>query len=270
MPVEHVVDRLDVDLIKNRSSRLAGRDLRLFDEVASTNGILRELARAGAREGTTVLAEAQTMGRGRLGKTWFSPPGVNLYASVLFRPALAPSAVPLFSFIGSLAVVDAIEREGVDAAIKWPNDVLVDRKKVAGILIESATSGGTVRYVILGVGVNLNVGREALRSALGDEAHAAGSLSEVARHEIDRNAFAATFLDALEKWATVYAEGGADAVLAAWRDHDITGGRRVEVRDADERYEGRALGVDREGALVVKDPRGRRRRVLTGEIRLLD
>lgn len=266
-----VHDSLSVELIRQKlSSEIVGCQVYLFEQVSSTNAVLRALAKAGAREGTVVLAEEQTEGRGRLGQRWFSPPGVNLYASVLFRPAILPEAVPVFAFIASLALTEAIRAEGLPPAIKWPNDILVERKKVAGTLVECATAGDRVEYVILGTGVNLNVRREALRAALGDAAHAATSLREVAREKIDRNAFAATFLTLLERWFQVYVTRGPEAVLAAWRDWDILTGRRVEIRGEGETYGGRVLGVNREGHLVVEELRGTIHHVIHAEIRLAD
>lgn len=266
-----VSESLSIEAVRRKlSSDTVGRQLYLFGVVSSTNDVLRQLAKAGAREGTVVLAEAQTEGRGRGGQPWFSPSGVNLYGSVLFRPPISLKAVPVFSLIASLALTETIWAEGLQAAIKWPNDVLVERKKVAGSLVECASAGDQVEYVILGVGVNLNVRREALRAALGDAAHAATSLREVAGHEIDRNAFAATFLTLLDHWFHVYATRGPEAVLAAWRDRDILTGRRVKIRGESQEHEGRVLGVNREGRLVVEDIRGVLHQVVSGEVRLLD
>ncbi len=252
------------------SGGTVGWDIRLYTTVASTNSALRELAKAGAPEGTVVIADEQTAAHGRLEKSWFSPPGVNVYASVLFRPAIPLREVPGFSFISSLALADAIAVEGLGPAIKWPNDVLVDKRKVAGSLVESASSGKQVDHVILGVGVNVNVKAAALRAALGDAARAAGSLGEAAGREIDRNVFAANFLNLLDKWASVFAAQGPAPVLAAWRDRDILTGRRVQVRGEGEPYDGRVLGVDRAGYLLLRDPRGARHRVFTGEVRIAD
>lgn len=124
-------DGLSIDRIRQRlSGQTVGHRIELSGEVSSTNTVLRDLARAGAPEGTVVLAEAQSAGRGRLGRHWFSPPGVNLYASILFRPTIPPQAVPVFSFIASLALSDAISAEGAPATIKWPNDILVEGRKV--------------------------------------------------------------------------------------------------------------------------------------------
>ncbi|MFQ5945941.1 MAG: biotin--[acetyl-CoA-carboxylase] ligase [Anaerolineae bacterium] len=260
------IDRIRRDL----STTKVGRHLYLFEEVPSTSQVLRTLANAGALEGTVVLAESQTMGRGRLGKVWYSPAEVNLYASILFRPSITLEEVPGFSFLAGVALADAVREEGVEPAIKWPNDILVARKKMAGTLVESATVGNQVEYVILGVGVNLNVGRDALLRTLGEAGMGATSLSEVAGREIDRNAFAARFLTMLDQWYGIYLAKGPRVLLDAWRDRDIVTGRRVMVLGEREGYEGKALGVGPNGHLVVEEPRGSIRRVLSGEIRLLD
>lgn len=266
-----VSDLLSIEVIRRHlSAQVVGRQIYLFGEVTSTNDTIRLLAKAGGREGTTVLAECQTEGRGRFGKTWFSPFGVNLYCSVLFRPAISPKEAPVFSFIASLAAADAVRSVGLPAAIKWPNDILVGRKKVAGVLAEVSTSGDRLEYVILGVGVNLNVERNALLEALGEGGRAAASLRDLAGREIDRNAFAASFLTFLDEWMSVYQAHGADAVIQAWRDRDILTGRRVEVREGTSVFEGRALGVDAEGHLLVLESKGPTRQVVVGEVRLLD
>jgi len=264
--------KLDIDVIrKHLATGEPGFEIRLFDTVTSTNATLWELAKAGARQGTVVIADEQTAGHGRRGKPWFSPPGVNLYVSVLCRPRIPPRDVRGFSFVTSVALADAITAEGLeDCTIRWPNDVLVDGKKVAGAVVEFATSNNLVDYVILGVGVNLNVTRQALRQALGDSGSRASSLSEAAGREIDRNAFAASFLTFLAAWVVTYQKQGLARLLETWRDRDMLTGRRVEVRGEGSPFTGRVIGVDREGYLVLHDTLGERRRVLTGEIRMAD
>jgi BirA family transcriptional regulator, biotin operon repressor / biotin---[acetyl-CoA-carboxylase] ligase len=262
---------LDIQIVqKHLTSSAVARDIRLFGTVVSTNSALRELATKAAPEGTVVIAEAQSAGHGRFGKPWFSPPAVNLYLSALLRPTVPPRDVAGLSFSGSLALCDAIKAEGLDATIKWPNDVLVEGKKVAGILVECATIESRVDYVILGFGVNLNVTHKALMAALGHSGHAAGSLADFAGREIDRNAFAAALLNHLARWVETYRAHGPAPLLAAWRDRDILTGRRVEVRGEGPSYEGRVLGVDAQGHLLLRDSLGDLRRVLAGEIRLSD
>jgi BirA family transcriptional regulator, biotin operon repressor / biotin---[acetyl-CoA-carboxylase] ligase len=266
-----VHDNLSIEVIRRRlSSQVVGHTMHLFDRVTSTNAAVRRLATERAPEGTVVLAEQQIAGRGRLGKRWFSPPKVNLYASLLFRPHIPIAAVPVFSFIASLALVEAVQDEGLRAAIKWPNDILVERKKVAGVLAESARKGGELDHVILGIGVNLNVTQAALREALGDAAQEATSLTEAAGREIDRNAFTARVLNLVEKWFEIYRTRGPSALLTAWRDREVVTGRRIEVREGGKTYEGRAVRVGDDGCLIVKDSLGVLHRVLTGEIRMLD
>jgi BirA family transcriptional regulator, biotin operon repressor / biotin---[acetyl-CoA-carboxylase] ligase len=260
-------DRLAIEQVRRTlATERVGFQTYLFEEVGSTNTVLRRIADSGAPDGTVVLAETQSMGRGRLGKPWFSPPGLNLYASVLFRPPIAPSTVPVFSFISSLALTDAIWAEGLPAAIKWPNDVLVDGRKVAGTLAAYASAGDVVEYVILGVGVNLNVDRPALAGALGPAAAAATSLREAAGRRIDRNAFAAAFLNLLEKWDDEHRAHGGDALLAAWRERDALANHAVEIRVPGETYRARAIGVNSAGRLIVEDAAGERREIVTGEI----
>ena len=262
---------LTIDGVRRHLTTEAGdRHFYLFAEVSSTNDCLRDLAARGAREGTVVVAEAQSRGRGRLGQRWFSPPGVNIYASVLFRPAIATDEVLPFSFIASLALVEAIEALGRPAAIKWPNDVLVDGKKVAGTLVDCGVRGAAVDYVILGIGVNVNVGMAALREALGPAAQFSTSLGETLGREVDRNALLAAWLDRLEAWRLRWKTEGVAALQKAWADRDILTGRRVEVRGDKATFEGRVLGLAPGGSLVVQDTLGRRHHVTTEEVRLHD
>jgi BirA family biotin operon repressor/biotin-[acetyl-CoA-carboxylase] ligase len=262
---------LNIDVIRQQlATHTIGRRIILHEVVESTNASLRELADAGALEGTVVVAESQTAGRGRGHKTWFSPSGVNLYASILFRPPIGTAAAPAFTFIGSLALADAIRELDVTVGVKWPNDVLVQGRKAAGVRAEMATRGDAVDYIVLGVGVNLNVTHEALRVGLGDAAQFATSLRETLGRVVDRNAFTARFLTHLEGRLDTYQAKGAPVILREWRDLDVVTGRRVEVREGPTVLSGRALGVDAEGHLQVKDTRKRVHTIVTGEVRLIE
>jgi BirA family biotin operon repressor/biotin-[acetyl-CoA-carboxylase] ligase len=258
---------LSIEEIRRRlSTERIGFQTYLFGEVTSTNTVLRRLAQTGGADGTVVLAEAQTAGRGRLGKAWFSPAGLNVYVSVLFRPTITVAAMPVFAMIASLAVTDAAWAEGVPAAIKWPNDVVVERRKVAGTLVEYASGGDLVEYAILGVGVNVNVDRAALATGLGPDAVNATSLREIAGRVIDRSAFVAAFLNFLEKWDDEYLAHGATSVLAAWRERDALAGHLVRVSEANARFDARVVGIASDGRLVVEDEGGGRRELTSAEL----
>ena len=262
---------LDINVIRKQLATPAvASDIQIFGRVPSTNSVLRSLALKSAPEGTVVIADEQTAGRGRLGKPWFSPPGVNLYASVLCRPGITPAAAPVFSFVASLALADAIRELGLHPAIKWPNDVLVRHRKVAGILTELSIAGDRLEYLILGVGVNVNVERDLLRAALGPAAQHAISLREALGRPVERNAFAGTLLTYLDEWLITYREQGPERILRAWRDLDIVTGRRVGVRDDTATLEGRARGVAADGHLEIEDAHGAIHRVLAGDVRLLE
>jgi BirA family biotin operon repressor/biotin-[acetyl-CoA-carboxylase] ligase len=243
------MERLSIEEIRRQlTASTVGRRLHLLGDVDSTNLRCRDLARAGAPEGTVVMAEGQSAGRGRRGQAWLSPSGANLYASVLLRPLLRPRELPMFSFIGSLALVNAFEEHGAQAGIQWPNDILVDGKKVAGTLVDSGLRGERVEYAVLGVGANLDVEPEVL----------------------GRNAFAASFFNRLDEWLDIWKDRGPHAVRAAWADHDLLRGGHVEVRAHSERlYEARVVGLDPDGGLVVEDTRGRRHTLVNEEVQPL-
>lgn len=270
MTTQTLSDSLMIDRIRRSlGTETVGSHIYLFTAVGSTNAVLRDLARGGAAEGTVVIADGQTAGRGRAGRPWFSPPGVNLYVSALLRPAIAPSSVPVFAFIASLALTDALAAESVKATIKWPNDAVVDGRKIGGSLIEYAVSGSRLDYVILGTGVNLNVGADDLRVALSAEAEGATTLRAAAGRDIDRNVFAARLLNEIERWHAVYRAKGPEAILRAWRERDALRGRNITVGEGPRAFAAQACGVDDDGCLLV-EVNGRRERVLSGAIRLAE
>ena len=263
--------RISIDAIRRHLvATTMWQHLHVFDQVPSTNTTLDQLARAGAAGGTVVLAEGQTEGRMRFRREWYSPSGVNLYASALLREPLALSQVPVLSFIASLAVSDAIKALGLSPSIKWPNDVLVGRQKLAGALMECATIGNAVDFLVIGVGVNVNIELGDLRAALGRSGLAATSLAAVLGHPIDRNEFAASYLNHLDAWTRRFRAEGPAPVLASWRDRDILTGRRVEVRGRHGSFDGRALGVNDKGQMLVQPFGGAPRAVVDEEIRVLD
>ena len=238
------------------------RDVRWLARVDSTQQVARDLARAGAPEGTAVVAEEQTAGRGRLGRTWHSPPGENLYCSVVLRPPRAPGEVPQIALVAGIAVAAAVEEAtGRRPAIKWPNDVLLDGKKVAGILTEMESELDRVHHVIAGIGVNLNTRR--FPRELRDKA---SSLLLLTERPVDRARFAAAMLAALEARYRRYLNAGFAGVREEWESYSCLTGTDVRVVGPGGETTGRVLGLDDDGALRLRAGDGAVVRVVAGEV----
>ena len=241
------------------------RHVEWLAETDSTQRVARDLARAGAAEGTAVFAETQTAGRGRLGRVWHSPPGANVYVSVILRPPLAPTAVPQLALVAGLAVADAVRACGVPAGLKWPNDVVVGRRKLAGILTEMEAEVERVHHVIAGIGVNVNV--DAFPDAL---APIATSMRLEAGKPVDRVAFAGRLLVALEARYGAFVSQGLDVMRSDWERLSCLTGREVRVAAPEGEITGRAVGLDADGALRLEGPGGRQIRVVAGDVTIRD
>jgi BirA family biotin operon repressor/biotin-[acetyl-CoA-carboxylase] ligase len=227
-------------------------------EVDSTQEIARRLADAGAPEGTVVVAEHQRAGRGRGGRAWLDRPGENLLFSLVLRPALNAAATPQLALLAAVAVAEAIENATALApAIKWPNDVLLEGRKVAGILAEAASFGDASTHVILGIGLNVNQ-----RDFPPDLAPRVTSLAQRIGHAVDRRRLLELLLERLERWYDAYLARGFTAIGPEWSRRAVTPGQTVTTG----RLRGTALALDRDGALLVRDGSGRTHRVVAGEV----
>jgi BirA family biotin operon repressor/biotin-[acetyl-CoA-carboxylase] ligase len=247
------------------NTRFIGRELRYWPEVDSTNAMALRLAAEWAVEGTVVVAEAQSKGRGRAGKPWYSPAGLNLYLSVILRPAVQVQKAALLTLISSLAIADAIDAEGGQAQVKWPNDVLLAGRKVAGVLAELRSLGARVETLVLGIGVNVNVSQDSLDQALGKTAWGATSLKEVLGREIDRMAFAATLLESLERRYDRFRASEGKASVQEWRARSCLG-QRARIIDGGRSIEGITEDIDEAGCLLVRLDDGSLLRISEGEL----
>jgi BirA family transcriptional regulator, biotin operon repressor / biotin---[acetyl-CoA-carboxylase] ligase len=259
--------QLDANALRSKlTGKKIGHSLHYLDTVDSTNRFAVGIAREGAPEGTLVLADRQTAGMGRLQRVWQSPPGCNLYLSVILRPATAPQEISMIPLTAGVAVAEAMASicpAGV--GIKWPNDVRIRGRKICGILAEMTTAGAS-HAVILGIGVNVNIRREDF-----DEGHRdiATSLLEETGRMHSREDVAFLLCERLERWYETTLQTGFASVRAEWIARSDMAGKRVRVLFRDEVQEGMMEGIDLDGALLLADGRGAVRRVTAGDATIL-
>ncbi|MEI6725506.1 MAG: biotin--[acetyl-CoA-carboxylase] ligase [Actinomycetes bacterium] len=248
------------------SSRVGGGPFLYHEEVTSTNAEARSLAIGGACEGTVVIAESQTAGRGRLGRHWSSPPGQGLLFSVVLRPQLPMSDVHLLTLVVACAVARAIEAmAGVPIDIKWPNDLYFCHRKVGGILLEIGGTQDVVDWVVAGIGINVNTELSELPATL---SQTAGSLKSASGTAIDRTELLARILLQLDVEYTAALVFGFASALDGFRDRDYLLGRDVSVQTKDGPVPGRAAGINEYGALILRLPKEQVRCFHAGDVSL--
>ncbi len=241
-----------------------GKVLHHFQTIPSTNTEAYQLALRGAPEGEIVIAESQEKGRGRLGRHWVSPPFLNLYLSVILRPDIPPPQASLITLMAAVAVAEGIERfSGLHPVIKWPNDILLKNRKVAGLLNEIHSETDRIHFVILGVGVNLNMDKKLFTKEIRSTAT---SLKMETGKTVSRKEFVPCLLEALEKWYTLFLRKGGKPVLEAWRERAQIRGKAVKVTSFGETLFGRAVDVDSEGRLILETEKGERKRIVAGDV----
>jgi len=254
------LDRVRADL---RARRL-GFALHYFALIDSTNSEARRRAEAGAGDGEIVIADSQAQGRGRLGRVWESPPFANLYLSLVLRPNLAPAQAPQITLMAAVALAETVGSFlGRPAAIKWPNDIFVDGKKLAGILTEAACNSTRIEYVILGIGLNLNYGTESMPDTL---RHRATSMAQLCGQFVSREKVLGRLIQALDRCYGELESFGFEGLRERWEERFIWRGRRVRVELGDQLVVGRALGIEAGGALIVEDDDGRRHSIVAGDV----
>ncbi len=261
-------DRLLADdlLARIGSVRVVGRDIRVFRETTSTSDVLEKLARDGVREGMVVFAETQTKGRGRLGRHWVSPAGKGLWFSVLLRPPLRPQAATRLTVAAAVALTRAIRRElPLQPEIKWPNDIMLHGRKIAGVLTELSGELDSIRHASLGIGVNVNLDAAQLPAEVQTTAT---SLRLALGRTVDRPALAATLLRELDDAYATLLDDRFGELADEWSSQCTTLGRLVAVHNGARRVFGRAEALDDEGALLLRTDSGHLERIVGGDVSL--
>jgi len=241
-----------------------GKKIHYLPEVDSTNLYARNLAEEGGLEGEVVIAESQSRGKGRLGRSWVSPPCLNLYLSVILRPKLPPLHAPQITLMAAVALAETVQCFiPLPTEIKWPNDILVGGKKLAGILTESSCDPGKILFVILGIGVNLNFSKELMPEAIRESAT---SIMALTGKPVNRSEFTLRLIQNLDRCYGELEEEGFSFLAKRWAGFFRLKGKRVRVQMLEQAILGKAMGIDIDGALILEDERGFVQRIVAGEV----
>lgn len=253
-------DIVEASLLLSRTNELSiGRHIISLDETESTNEYAKKIA-ADSPEGTIVIADAQTKGKGRRGRSFYSEKGQGLFLSIILKPKIPPKQAPLITGIGAAAVVLSLQELGTDAEIKWPNDVLVHGKKVCGILTEMSGDIEQIEYIILGMGINVS------NECFPQEIQGIASSLKIEGCSVSRQVFFWKMVEHLERLYTEYLGGNRSNLLTVLREYSCVLGKEILIYGSDEVKEAVAVALDEEGALVVTVEGEGRQTLNSGEI----
>jgi BirA family biotin operon repressor/biotin-[acetyl-CoA-carboxylase] ligase len=257
---------LQPDLLKKRLAHsLFSSFIHYETSTDSTNALAKKLAGRGAPEGTLVITEEQTAGRGRRGRSWASPPGANLLFSVLLRPPVEGDMVFVLTMVLALAGIRALNRvAGVRAMIKWPNDLYVGTRKLAGILTEFSVTGKRIEWAVLGMGMNVSWHPKVPEGS----AAPATSLLQETGQRVSRNDLLREILTEFEALYRDVLHDRMEPLYEEWNQNCLVLGKAVVIESDTERIEAKALRIDCDGALIIEDAAGNERRILTGDVSL--
>ncbi|MEE9591706.1 MAG: biotin--[acetyl-CoA-carboxylase] ligase [Thermodesulfobacteriota bacterium] len=252
------------EITSGLKTEYVGKEIHFYKKLDSTNDTAFKMAKANASEGTVVVADYQEAGRGRLGRKWESPPGGNIYTSIILRPPIPPHDASKLTLLTSVAVSETIGHYLPHSTfIKWPNDILIGSRKISGILAEMDSEMDRVNFIIIGIGVNVNVARdifpEELRCSI-------TSLKEETGKDVSKVEFLQMLYFNLEKWYRNYLDSGFEHVKDAWQRFSSIEGKAVTVRQFDDTIQGTALGIDKDGALILLKKTGDVVKVVAGDV----
>ncbi len=259
-------DMLDRSCASGLFTRIVGSVINFHDTLDSTNKRAKDLAEGGCGEGIVIVADTQTEGKGRMGRGWESPRG-GLYLSVVLRPKMDPKDVQLISLVAGLAVSKAISTTClIPTSLKWPNDLQYKGKKISGILTEASFKGESVEYIVLGIGINVNNSKGDLTDEVAENSI---SIREITGEKVDRAELLRNVLYSMDLAYAKMLSGQLENILDEWSRRSSTIGSTVRIKTANRTIEGKAIGVDQTGALIIKQSVGLGR-VSAGECTHLD
>lgn len=267
------------DISRRLQTGFIGREIHFFDLIPSTNITAKEMAERGAKEGAAVIADAQKTGKGRNNKEWFSPPGKNIYTSLILRPQIKPKTASQLTLMAALALRDTIAHYtqnimNSDVVVKWPNDILISGRKCAGVLMEMKTVANNIEYVILGIGINVNMKRDDMFNEI---ASTATSMFIATGEELSREHIIERLYLNIEKWYKMYLKDGFEPIRKEWTLASAITGKRIRAvtsyqpatanNKSKQCYEkGTVLGIDKDGMLILRKEDGEIVKVIAGDI----
>ena len=256
---------LPYEIHKKLRTQFVGKKMRYLENTPSTIWVGKQICDEGDVEkmhGMVIIAEEQTGGIGRMGRAWISPSG-GIWITVVLKPHIPIDHVFMITMAGSVAVARAIRKEfDLGALIKWPNDIFIGNKKVAGLILELAAEADNVHYCLLGIGIDVNVPLDQFTPALQKEIT---SISAEVGHEVDRASFLARILKEFESHYLLIESGEYDTIIREWKSLSCTLDRRVEIRTLKNSFEGEAVDIDEFGALIIRKDNGKLERVIAGD-----
>jgi BirA family biotin operon repressor/biotin-[acetyl-CoA-carboxylase] ligase len=254
----------ETEIRSGLETRVFGQKVAFFPLLDSTNEEAKRLAAAGAPEGTVVVSEQQQQGKGRIGRQWASPPKIGLWFTLILRPAVLPVHAAQLTFVSAVAVCLALkEATGLPFTLKWPNDLILDGKKVCGILTELSAEIEKINFIVVGIGINVNQKEEDLPKELKDKAV---SLHIAAGRTFHRAAILQVILAKYEELYHNYLQNGFAPILQAWRELNSTLGQEVVVKSPEGSFVGRAEDVNADGCLLVRKASGELETVIVGDV----
>ena len=260
------------EIKKNLKGSFIGKNIYYEEKVDSTNTLARELSAKGVKNGSVVISDYQEKGRGRNGKIWTSPCGCNIYMSIILKPKFSPEVAQGMTILAAVSVADAIaEVASLKPQIKWPNDILIDSKKVSGILTEMSTQNMIIEHIIVGIGINVNAEENDMENGIKNIA--TSLLIESKKTDgftglLNRNKLITSILNKFDKYYEMFLSTGLSSVLQYYQKYFNMIGKEIEINIKDKRVKGQVVGIDSKGALLLKTGENELEKVVSGEIYL--
>jgi BirA family transcriptional regulator, biotin operon repressor / biotin---[acetyl-CoA-carboxylase] ligase len=257
---------VDIDAVRSGIKGDIGRNVFFYNTVGSTNTVALELAE-GAEEGTVVISDSQEKGRGRLGRSWVSPPGVNIYLSILLRPRIEPDQATLITLLSGIACTHALRKAtGITITVKWPNDLIASDRKLGGILTEMKIIGKKIVRTVIGAGINVNMDADDFPDYIRSTAT---SVKNETGESVMREPIISEILNEMDQWYKILQAGQTKEIISEWQRLASTLGRQVLVTTGQETYAGSAEAIDDNGMLLIRLPSGELKRTSSGDLTFL-